>query len=432
MSEATTRPDLSLTIWALFLILVPFYFMGKVPVAPAEAPKWRSFTRPQEITIKVQGGVAQIADFVMLGLMALVFGALGVRLLPAHAPIVYVLGGFVCYVALVNLAWGAATDEMSLVYNTLFYVYNFVLFLTALTLYATFKEEFLRVTLHAIAASVFLQVLLSPVAPDKSVFRQALFFNNPNQVGYYAILAATLFFLGSRRFPLSVGYQVCFYAAVIYLNLLCLSKAALAAVAFLLVLVLLERPLTLLLGIGIAAVVLAGTFLVQDADSGLLSNLTRRMAVREADETWEGRGYDRIWNEPQYLFFGAGEGAYQRFRSVLNSELHSSLGNLLFSYGLIGLGLFGYGLFLICRGADLRLLLALVPTFIFGLFHPGLRFTLFWVLLAFFCCLTRNPRPDAAKALSIQESFSPEPHWPLAADGCRPNANCCFRSSGGA
>src|SRR5262249_61266262 len=131
---------------------------------------------------------------VVVALVAVVVGGVRPPLLPRHLPVARAFGAFVCYAAVVNLDWTLVTMDLRILKNTLFYVYDYLLLLTLLALYARLGEKFLRVTVHAAAASVFLQVILSPVAPDTSTLRNALFFNNANQLAYYAILAATLFY----------------------------------------------------------------------------------------------------------------------------------------------------------------------------------------------------------------------------------------------
>ena len=110
-----------------------------------------------------------------------------------------------------------------------------------------------------------------------------------------------------------------------------------------------------------------------------------------------GRGYDRLVNHAEYLLLGAGEGSYNRFQSELpGSELHSSYGTLLFCYGLVGALLFSLALLLVC-GLQVRWMLYLSPVMLFGLFHHGLRFTLFWVLLAYVCCLAWSKLQPAGR-----------------------------------
>jgi hypothetical protein len=56
---------------------------------------------------------------------------------------------------------------------------------------------------------------------------------------------------------------------------------------------------------------------------------------------------------------------------------------MLFSYGVIGLGLFCYWLAKIGRAAGFVNLSYVFPLLLYGITHQGLRFSLFWFVLAF-------------------------------------------------
>ena len=226
-------PKVFLRAWSVYPLLVPFYLMGKTPIPGTE---------------KVEGGVPQLADYYLVGVMALVFGVLPFRLRRSAVPVVGALVGFVCYTALINLAWATSLEDLSLLKSTLYYAYDGLLLLTCLVLHAHFKDKFLYVTVQAVAASVVLQALLSPLAPQSLNSRQALFFNNENQLGYFCVLAATIFVLGARRFSIHLGYQLVFYAALAYLALLAQSRGAILGLVALAIVALLGRPLRLLLG----------------------------------------------------------------------------------------------------------------------------------------------------------------------------------------
>lgn len=64
-----------------------------------------------------------------------------------------------------------------------------------------------------------------------------------------------------------------------------------------------------------------------------------RFNEKGLDDTFAGRGYDRICKYPEYLLFGAGEGAHYRFaeKSLFLGEIHSSWAGVLFYYGIIDL-----------------------------------------------------------------------------------------------
>jgi hypothetical protein len=102
----------------------------------------------------------------------------------------------------------------------------------------------------------------------------------------------------------------------------------------------------------------------------------------QSDDGLSGRGYDRIWLYPQYLLFGAGEMGLARFPETGMMEQHSTLGTVLFSYGVIGMFLFGLMLWQLLKIAGWRELLYLAPAFVYGVAHQGLRFSMFWFLFA--------------------------------------------------
>lgn len=62
--------------------------------------------------------------------------------------------------------------------------------------------------------------------------------------------------------------------------------------------------------------------------------------------------------------------------------MHSTVGTVLFSYGVIGTFLFGIVLWRIYRRSGFANFLYLAPAFAYGLTHQGLRFSLLWVLFA--------------------------------------------------
>ncbi len=373
------RTPALLRLWSLYPVLLPFYFMGRT-MNPG--------------THKFESGVPQVADYFFAAFMVLALFRLPFRLPRATLPVVTALAGFVGYVGVVNFAWAGYLEDASLLKNTLFYVYDCLLLLTCLLLYREYQDEFLKVTVYAVAASVLLQAVLSPLAIDRSQSRQALFFNDENQLGYYCVLAATIFALGSRRVAIPAAFRALFYLAVGYLALLSQCRGGLLALGVLTVVALLGKPFRLLLaggGLAAAAVVLT-------MQPSVIGKAEERLVTAGEYDSAETRGYDRIANYPEHLVLGAGEGAYQRFRSALfASEIHSSYGTLLFCYGIIGTLLFSAALFWLIR-ADVRSALFLIPAFAYGTAHQGIRAAFFWAMLAVLTCIALCPSHPERKA----------------------------------
>jgi hypothetical protein len=383
MNTTAPLPNVLLRMWSVYPVLVPFYLMGKTPIPGTE---------------KVEGGVPQIADYYLAGLMVLVFGCLPFKLKRPAIPVVVALACFVIYTLCVNLVWAVGLEDLSLLKSSIFYTYDAMLLLTCLVLYAHFKDAFLLITLKSVGASVVLQALLSPLAPHSQYSRQALFFNNENQLGYFCLLAATVFVVGARQIAIRLPYQLVFYTSVAYLALLAQSRGALLGLVTLTVIALLGRPVRLLLVLGMGALL----YVALTGSPPMLSKAEERYVVSGEYDTAATRGYDRIVNYPEHLLFGAGEGAYERFRSELYaSEIHSSYGTVLFCYGIPGTVLFLLVLWAICR-PDLRVAIYLIPAFVHSSGHHGLRFAFFWAMLAFLCCQATAAAADVAEPVATE------------------------------
>jgi hypothetical protein len=381
MQPSTPAPRYLLWMWSLYPMLFPFYLMGKLPV---------------QGRLNVQSGVPQIADFYFVVLTLLVWFRLPFRLKCPALTALFCFGGFALYSVFVNVTWAAIIEDTSLLTNSVFYIYDVLMLLTGFILYANYEDDFLKVTVGAVGASAMLQALLSPFAPSDGSGREAVFFNTDNQLGHFCVLAGTILALGARRFALPLRFLVPALAAVVYLALISQCRAGLFGLAVLVVLALLDRPLRLLM----LATAGAAVYLALTLGVSFVPKSAERLVMKGEYDSLATRGYDRIVNHPEYLLFGAGEGAYARFKTdLVATELHSSYGSLFFCYGLIGATLFTLGLLTVFR-ANLQLGLFVIPAFVYGSAHHGVRFAFFWTTLMFISCLAFGDRVTATNAVT--------------------------------
>src|SRR5438093_10653221 len=110
MSSSGVPPRHYLVLWSSFLVLVPFYFLGKTPVPQTLSSLAANMA---ELSEKVEGGVPQLADYVMAVLALTLLGGRGYGVRPVHLPAVRVFACFLAYAALVNLAWTCLTLNLS-------------------------------------------------------------------------------------------------------------------------------------------------------------------------------------------------------------------------------------------------------------------------------------------------------------------------------
>lgn len=326
-------------------------------------------------------GLPQPADFVLVGL-ATIPGAVALpQLLRSAAKPIAAALAFTGVVVAVNIAWFALLGELDFIISTAFYVFNATVFAGVVSHGWRLGDRFARTTAHAMTVALGMQVLFSFAFPDRALSgRLTLFFNNPNQLAYYALGAATVVtIIASVRPSLRLQATVAIAGAA-WLAFRTYSRAAAIGVVALAFLWLVRRP-GIVLGLAGPALLIAG-YSDLDADEDVLwqARIAHTMEGDPSDYL-EDRGLERVVEYPEYLIFGAGEGQHLRFHA-LGLELHSSLANVVFSYGVLGLLTFGLLIGRTFLAAPPRAGLLLLPSLFYGLFHNGLRFRMFWIVLA--------------------------------------------------
>lgn len=341
-------------LWIGHLVLVPFY------VLPS--------------------GLPQPADGVVAVFAIATFATLGVQSSGPYADFRRMLMA-VWYVAFVGIISALIGQQPLLLMYPAFYVFNAMALCAVAVHLQRSRETFLRLTFWGMGASVALQVLLIPVAPARDVLRATLFFNNPNQLGYYAVVAACILALPRVQTRAQRIMQVAGLGCCVLLAGFSLSKASLGALACLFALMLVRRR-----GFGtMVAIGLASVLVISNADE-LSDRIYSRVMTRETDESLSARGYDRILAHPEYLIFGAGEGRTERFSTDFKGEIHSTFATLLFSYGAVGFGLTAWFFWGFARRRPLAVVSAFLPLAVYGVTHNGLRSTLAWEFVGVVAC----------------------------------------------
>jgi hypothetical protein len=348
--------SVSMVLWAVFLAGVPFYVL--------------------------ESGLPQPAYIVM----SLLFASVAYRAIARNewrafasmADLYLPLAMFVLYVLSVSSAWYLYAGDHRMMFYPAYYLFNFVTYCSVVTLSSQLGSRFESFTAKCLVFTLLLQLMLVPFVSKPETIRQALFFNNPNQLGYYALLSCSILLVLREKASLPWTWTAVGAGVAALLCLVSLSRSAIGSLLLLLVLAFRSRPRYLIAGVAIAAVVLLVAWFA-------LPEIARNrmfMSSIEIDDSFAGRGYDRIANHPKYLILGAGEGSFDRFDSFLDGEIHSSVGTLAFSYGIPGVVLMGAFIMRVVMRSRRGSWLLLMPALFYGLTHQGLRFAMLWVLLA--------------------------------------------------
>ncbi len=359
-------------LYVMYFVLRPFYF-------------WSS-------------GLPQIADLVLLLIFALYSVRSNLKFRLAHKTNLFILSGFVfvSYVTCVNLVGMTIMNSPAILAQSFFYLFNFLAALMTVLIYGHYKGDLLKLTNKALVLSVFIQIGLFFVTGGFTGARSTISFNNPNQLGRYALMTACFQIHLSGKVPISSTSLVLGLGSCAILVIVSLSVGAIVSYF---VLVGLSLLISLVKSQGkrqVAAFVIC-LFLVVvficietlsiyeiKGESTVMESLANRAqaAQEKARRMVTERGYDRIVRYPEYLVFGAAEGEYaSRFGET--KELHSTLGNILVSYGIIGLFLFSTFVYLALKNDNFKswhIVFAVV--LIYGLVHNGIRDTMLWIFLA--------------------------------------------------
>ena len=359
----------------------------------------------------------QIADFLLLLLFAycILNKQYGTALIHSHTKRAFFM--WCCltiYVCLVNFIWflylscGIERYETNRFFmSSLYFIYNAIAIYTVLAVYSILGKRLYRIFMYSAFFSVVLQVFMSFVLYDPSVTRQVIAFSNPNQLGYYAIIMLTIGILWGEY--LKTWQLVLFVLGTLYLNFLSLSKASMIAGVVLIAFCLIYRynnkgffywrNKTLLIVIGIVCILALLLLEGFNEEASLLQRVFDRIANMgtESDSALgNGRGYNRIFEMGVNIFWGMGEGAYERFSIMTGNEVHSTYISILTSYGIIGLILWLLSMteFLIRRNKVWYVLVSLSGIALYWVTHNGIRNTMVWMVIAL---LSISLQPDLEK-----------------------------------
>lgn len=343
-------------LWAIYLLIYPFYLFEE--------------------------GNPQLAD--IFGTLLILINAKTILLNIRTNPINHYLFIFVIYTAIINTVLMISIGDITVLKNSLYYTYSFLLMITV---FSKLKETtFLKTTLISASASVIIQLILFPFITYQGV-RTQLFFNNPNQLALWGICMLIIIFLTTKRLKIKPKIYIPLLIGITITILISASRAALVG-AILFWIYFISKSLKNIL---IITTILVSTFIFLDKKLDLEAksfafieyNFNRfSNNTLTGNQSINNRGFNRISENPQYLLFGAGEGAnIERFNEKI--ELHSTFLNILFSYGFIGLIIYLLAFSSLLKKISTETIILFLCIVFFASMHMTLRIPLFWITLLF-------------------------------------------------
>jgi len=211
------------------------------------------------------------------------------------------------------------------------------------------------------------------------------FFNNPNQLGYFAVLSFSIAVLIRMLVVVDKRIYIFIILCSIIFAILSLSKAAMISLAVgLLLLAYSHSPSKFVLLIFPALPILIGSLSLPIMEK--LNFVIRLSNIGQAnDDSLSARGTFILFQESKNAFdyiFGIG---VDRAFIAADHEIHSTFFSFLSYYGILGFSLyssfFGYVAYQLSKIVSFKyVLVILTPPLLYGLTHNGSR-ALFYMLL---------------------------------------------------
>ena len=333
-----------LLLWFSYLVASPFYIF--------------------------ESGLPQPADLFLATLVLLVLSGLIISV-PNHQRLYFFGATFLTIVTVVNLIWWSIYYDYRFFMAVLFYLYNFLALVSIAILTQRFPDQTMRITRYGLLICALAETVAVLYFTPSGMVRAIGTFNNPNQLGYWSLIAFAVWLITKRDEPLG-PIDTIVIALLTYVTIGSLSKASIAGFVMLITAAIIFQRFrrSYMVGSVFAAVIFlsvsgltpALTDMVSDRFNAFLSEgfgaeMLDRMenVTEEEDSNLAGRGYDRIWLFPEYLLYGAGEGANNRFavKTSKGIEMPFELGNHRFllwrrRHGLVS----GHSLRSVSRCAD--------------------------------------------------------------------------------
>lgn len=307
-------------------------------------------------------------------------------------PLIFSVLAFGIFTFSINLIHFMFFKDLTFIKSSLYYLYNGAILIFVIWLFKRNPQVTWNYLYVGVIICFILEFLYLHFMPNARGFKLTGTFFNPNQLAKWSLVMASILIIMRFESKMKIiDYFI--FLGLGYLILVSLSKAGLICYILMAITLGFSKSVTKNVRFLIFTAAFFGSIIfannIQYFETALeTSSLTNKAFSelegigQQKDESLEGRNYTRIFNNPQYILLGAGEGGYSRFQdSAKNLEIHSGLGTLIFSYGIFGTFLFFTILYQIVKNNNWYVFFLVALMMIYGLVHQNIRFSHFWLFL---------------------------------------------------
>lgn len=298
---------------------------------------------------------------------------------------------FVGYAIIVNIFYTFYIGDLSYIVSTIYWIFNLILFLILSNLSFINIQKLFKYLKFIIPISLIINIMIWGVGAGRYDFnpRYNGYFNDPNQMAFWVLCSCAI---GLVLFN-NLKYKVFIYSLSFFLILLTMSRSATLGFLILTLGLVFQHKsrLDLKIFFSLISLLVAITSFFLLLKFGFLDSIVTRFSegIESNDQQASDRGFTNLFDYPQYLLFGAGQGAYYLF-SPTNNEIHSTWFGILFYYGIIGFFLFIIFLFNIFKKLDFAEKIIFLGPMFYGFFTYNARTLVFWFLVAIFLLYSKH------------------------------------------
>lgn len=302
---------------------------------------------------------------------------------------------FVGYAIIVNFAWYLIVLDSSYMMSTVYWIFNLLFFLLMTNLTQVQVNFFYEKLLFLIPVSYIVGLIIWAIDLGRYNFepRYNGLFNDPNQMAFWILSTCAIYiYISKNNFK-----KIFVYFLALFLILLTMSRSA--SIGFLMLTLGfifsqkgdLNKRILVFFGT-LVCFSLLGYFLYI---LGVFDSVVLRFVegLDQRNSQVEGRGLLNFLDYPQYLIFGAGQGAHWLYNPADN-EIHSTWLGILFYYGIIGISLFLIFLYQIFKNLSFSNKMIFLGPMLYGFTTYSARTIIFWFLLAAFLLFSNNNKEE--------------------------------------
>lgn len=343
-------------------------------------------------------GVPQPAHFLMIApLLFYIMRGRRFVLVPAGHKSPKLLMVFFCYIAAVNFFYGVYLQDVKFVLPVVYFLYGLVVYFVTQNV-LLYRESGLRLVSISLFFGLTILFAMAALGIGNYKFfpRYNAFFNDPNQMAFWALCVASMILSRQSINDLVKGVVFLF---LFFIILKSASRSGLVGFTVLVLGFMLTYIRSALaatnvkkiagLVAGVVIVLSLGYFSIK-SNVDTIAFVESRVSQVDVGGQAGTRGYTRFIDHPEYMFLGAGQGAEIRF-DELETEIHSTWAGLLFYYGIPGLLLMLVFIYKVSKKLSLSQNLIFAAPLLYSFTTLGYRTPIFWVFLAFFYCLSIIP-----------------------------------------